>query len=342
MGKMILNFILLLIAAFQATARQNIQIKRNDFYISSTNGVKIQIREINNNQNNPKSIPLLMVHGGGPDAVTSFDLQSNTPSFAEELVNRGFHVYLINIRGWGASTLPDYNLKDTTQIIGNVYEASDDINAAINWITQKESIHKVNLFGWATGGHWIAYASANTPEKIAKIICLNTLYGVNGNWSLHDAYADRKDSRLFKKLSLFRETKKENLSNSWTKTIPIPDKESWRDPVVEQSYRNQSLSFSTDKTIFKVPGGYQEESFYMAQGKKYWDAKDIKVPALVIRSKYDFWSREIDIETFRKDFPNHIRSEFKIINGTHYVFLDRSENGRDDLINLMVDFVNEK
>ncbi|WP_278353181.1 alpha/beta hydrolase family protein [Chryseobacterium gleum] len=84
-------------------------------------------------------LPLIMVHGGGPDAITSFDLDTEFPSFAEELASEGIHLFLLNIRGWGKSTLPEYNLSDKNLIIGNVDEACADIQSAVNWISAEFS-----------------------------------------------------------------------------------------------------------------------------------------------------------------------------------------------------------
>ena len=91
-----------------------------------------------------------------------------------------------------------------------------------------------------------------------------------------------------------------------------------------------------------VPGGYQEESYYMSLGKKYWDASDIRVPCLVIRSELDFWSRPEDLQAFQMDLIQPGHSRFLTLPGTHYVFLDLPERGRATLIDAMVDFVSGK
>ncbi|UWX61783.1 alpha/beta hydrolase [Chryseobacterium oranimense] len=321
---------------------QSNEIYKKEYFIKSTDNVQLQIKEIYDQNNlNSAILPLLMVHGGGPDAITSFDLDTEFPSFAEELASKGLHIFLLNIRGWGKSSLPEYNLSDKNLIIGNVDEASDDIQSALNWITYNFKIPKVNLFGWATGGHWISYTAIKNPKNINSIISLNSLYGINGDWSLHKFYALPDDNLKYNKSSFFRESPKETLTTSWTNTIPVEDKADWRSPVVEKAYKDQACTYGSDKNIFKVPAGFQEESFYMALGKKYWDAKDLTVPAMIIRSEYDFWSRSIDLNAFKNDFPKYIHSRFETINGTHYLFLDKDDKGKTELIDLILRFIQE-
>ena len=315
-------------------------LRKEEHFVASTDQVVLQVKEIYyTDKINQNSAPILLVHGGGPDAITSFDLVSPFPSFAEELAARGLHVFLLNIRGWGKSSLPNYNFSDTSLRIGNVREASDDIQSVLQWLTSRYAVSKVNLFGWATGGHWIAYSAIKDPKWINRIILLNTLYSAKGDWPLHKFYASPENDSLYNKTSPFRETEKEDLTTSWTNTIPVKDKSSWRMPVIETAYKNQACAYGTDPNLFKVPGAFQEESFYMALGKKYWNAKDITVPTMMIRSEFDFWSREIDLNAFEKDFPKNIYSQFETINGTHYLFLDRNDKGKDNLLNLISQFV---
>lgn len=280
-----------------------------------------------------------MIHGGGPGATSSFDLPVEHGSFAETLAKKGIQLYLVNIRGWEQSTLPQYDYSDSSLVVGSCVEAVADIQSAVTWILNNENVSKVNLFGWATGGHWVSAYSIDFPETVHKIISLNSLYGVGAAWSLREYFVSEHDSMLFNKKGFFRVSPSKNLTRSWSRTIPVEDKQQWRDPVVEQAYREYSSSFGSDTSVMKVPGGYREESFYMSLGKKYWDARDIKVPALILRTELDFWSRPEDLTAIEKEMVNAPRSRFLTIPGTHYVFLDRPERGKNVLVEEMLEFL---
>src|SRR5690606_19469513 len=90
--------------------------------------------------------PLILIHGGGPGAIASFDLDVPNGSFAKYLARKGIKVYLMNIRGWEKSTLPTYNLSDSTVVVGNYKEATQDIESVVEFIRKKDKVEKVSLF----------------------------------------------------------------------------------------------------------------------------------------------------------------------------------------------------
>ena len=313
-------------------------ITRHDHLVQAANGLQLHIRELQ-----PASIkfkePFVMIHGGGPGATSSFDLPVPGGSVAGDLAAKGFKVYLVNIRGWERSTLPQYDLNDSSLVVGSYKEAAEDILQAVQWILPREKALQVILFGWATGGHWASYYTTKYPETVSKLVSLNSLYGVRAPWGLRAFFASEKDSSKFNKTAFFRESKQENLTRTWTRTIPIEKKEEWRDPGVEKAYRHKSASFGSDSSVMRVPGGYREESFYMSLGTQYWHAKDITVPALIIRTELDFWSRPEDLEAIRQDLINSPGSKCLTLPGTHYVFLDRPARGKQKLIEEIMMFV---
>lgn len=335
---LLLSFVALIACQSSSSDKIGQEVKREDYLISTEYDTKIHIREVSPVQTTSQ-IPLIMVHGGGPGATSSFDLPVENGSLAETLANEGLKLFLINIRGWEKSTLPQYDFSDTSLVVGSYQEAVADLESAVNWVLKKEGVSMINLFGWATGGHWVCAYSTKFPETVNKLISLNSLYGVNAPWSLSKYFVSESDSTIFNKEGFFRISPSESLTRSWSRTIPMDDKAKWRDPEVEQAYRKYSSSFGNDTSVMKVPGGYREESFYMSLGKKYWDAKDIEVPALILRTELDFWSRPEDLEAIEKDMVNSTESSFLTIPGTHYVFLDRPERGKKKLVDEILKFL---
>lgn len=320
----------------QSMSMQNVENK--DYFVSGSNGIQIFVRKLESVKAKPISAqPLLMVRGGGPGALASFDLDVAGGSLAKDLAEKGLKVFIMNIRGWERSTLPKYDLSDDALLIGTIEEAIEDIGHVVDFICAKERVKKVSLFGWATGGHWIGGYTSKNPAKVANFISLNSLYSTNAPWELRQFFQDSLNPMKFNRTSLFRESTKGELGRKWTATIPIETKEDWRDPTVFQGY----LSFGKDKTVMKVPGAYREESFYMSLGKSYWNASSITCPSLILRTKLDFWSRPEDLIAIEKDLINVPKKVIKEITGTHYVFLDRQENGRESLIQEIFEFLTD-
>ena len=333
-------YTILIVTIFSCTAsRENkVEIVRQDHMIPADDDLLIHIREM---RSGPSEFaePLIMVHGGGPGATSSFDLPVPGGSFAADLANMGLTIYMVNVRGWERSTLPPYDLSDSTLVVGSHEEAVEDIRQAVEWVLEREDAKKALLFGWATGGHWVCSYATRYPENVSGIVSLNSLYGVNASWGLRKFFAAAEDSMKFNKTAFFRESAQENLTRTWTRTIPAENKQDWRDPKVEHAYREVSSGFGVDTTVMRVPGGYREESFHMSLGRKYWDARDIAVPVLIIRTELDFWSRPEDLMAIEKDLINSPNPVVLTLPGTHYVFLDRSERGRQKLIEEMIRFL---
>ncbi len=322
-------------------AKETEDVKRQDYFIKGEDNVVLHLRKVSaTNSNSTDSYPLLMVHGGGPGAIASFDLDVPGGSLASDIARKDIKVYLLNIRGWERSTLPDYDFSDSTLVTGSYKEAAKDINTAIDFIRTQENTEKVSYFGWATGGHWGGYYATRYPGKLAHFISLNSLYGVDAPWELKKYFQSEEDSLRYNKQGFFRKSTKDALTRKWTATIPLTDKEKWRDPRIADAYGQTAIKLSALQDTMIVPGGYREESFYMSEGKKYWNAGDIATPSLIIRSELDFWSRPEDIAAIDKDL-GIAEKRIVTIPGTHYLFLDRAGKGRDRLIKEIVEFVNK-
>jgi alpha-beta hydrolase superfamily lysophospholipase len=79
-------------------------IQRQDFFISGGAG-QLHVREVRLTETK-STRNVLLVHGGGPGGVPSFDLPVRDYSLAEDLARSGFLVFVMDVRGWGSSTRP--------------------------------------------------------------------------------------------------------------------------------------------------------------------------------------------------------------------------------------------
>lgn len=78
-----------------------------DFYVPSTNGINIFVREITAfTPSATTSKTILLVHGG-VGSLAAFDLDEGEGSFAKDLAAKGLKVYVMDVRGWERSSFPD-------------------------------------------------------------------------------------------------------------------------------------------------------------------------------------------------------------------------------------------
>lgn len=331
--------VLLLLPFLISTETTAQKITREDFMISSDPGVQIFVREISGRKRSRKP-PILLVHGGGAGSLALYDLPVPGGSLAEDLAKHGLKVYIMDVRGWEKSTRPDYDTNKRYVINGSSAEASRDIDAAVNFIIERTGQRQVTLFGTATGGHWMGYYACIYPYKVNALIMLNSLYNVKAPWRFTERYRNPLDTSQFYYAATppLRRADAATLLQLWNNSIPVADKTEWYDPVVAQAYVKTAVSFDED-SVLVVPGGYRAESFYTAQGKGLWHAKDITVPILVVRGALDTWSRPEDMKALEEKLVNAPKKQFlTLAEGTHILFLDRPEKGRAQLISAMLEF----
>jgi pimeloyl-ACP methyl ester carboxylesterase len=330
------------------TASPQSEIARNNTFVPSDSGIQITVREVQAHSGQPPQVPILLIHGGGPGSFTSFDLPVSNYSVAEAFAAQGHSVYLMNVRGWEGSTLPSALNQPAQQNPPAVTseEAVRDIGAVVNWIRQRTPNQKVALVGWATGGHWAGMYTSRNNANVSHLIMLNSLYGVNAPWELGKTFENpERPGEFDPNAGAYRLNTADGLLRQWNQTIPVEDKSQWRDPAVAQAYQQQALksdptSSTRQPPSLRIPGAYRLESYNLAKGQKYWNAKDIAVPTLVLRGERDFWSRPADLEVLKAELVNAPRTKTVMIpGGTHYLFLDRPEQGRDRFVQEVLSFL---
>lgn len=108
---------------------------------------------------------VVLAHGSATAGKESFDLQvPGKPSYSlmDFLAREGFDVFALDTRGFGRSTHPDTHM--TTK------EASEDLNAVVDYVLKLRGVQKVNLLGWSWGTQYGGMFVMAHPEKVAKYV----------------------------------------------------------------------------------------------------------------------------------------------------------------------------
>jgi pimeloyl-ACP methyl ester carboxylesterase len=115
---------------------------------------------------NPAGKPIIVLcHGSATAGKESFDLQvPGKPSYSlmDVLAQSGFDVFALDVRGFGRSTHPDGHM--TTM------EASQDLNAVVDYILKLRGVRKVNLLGWSWGTQYCGMFVMAQPAKTERYI----------------------------------------------------------------------------------------------------------------------------------------------------------------------------
>ena len=324
-------------------------ITRNDLKVTSDPGISIAVREVIVERQKPATaLPVLLVHGGGGGGIPSFDNLAANASVAENLALAGSIVYLIDIRGWGGSTRPVQleRAPEKHPPAVSSEEAVRDIAAVVEFVCDRLGVERIALIGWASGGHWAGMYASRYPQRVARLVLLNSLYGVAATWSMRSAFEDKDHPGEFdRSVGAYALRSAQSLLGAWERTIPIDDKDAWRDPEAASAYARLTIAgdpTSNDRTppSVRTPTGFQKDSFAMALGHRFWEARDITADVLIIRGTRDFWSRPEDVTALQHEMICARSVQLlEIEEGTHFLFLDRPERGRQAFIDAVIRFL---
>jgi pimeloyl-ACP methyl ester carboxylesterase len=334
---------------------QGHKIKRRDFYVPSDMGVRLFVREVRDMSSNfMKKKPLVLIHGARVPGIASFDLPVSGGSLAADLAVAGYVVYVMDARGYGSSTKPP-EMSQSPELNRPLVRSSEvvrDIAAVVEAIRQRSGVDRVALLGWATGGHWAGQYASIYTHRVSHLILYNTLYGSTPIHPTLGRGSDLEDPQRPGRFNTgrygaYRFNTAESLLPSWDRSIPIEDKSQWRDPAVMSAY--QQAAIESDPTArqrtpssFRAPSGALEDSFYLATGRRLWDASLVRARTLIIRSERDFWSRPEDPKRLAEDLVHAAGVKVVTIAGaTHHVHLDRAERGRDRFLQDVISFLSD-
>lgn len=322
-------------------------VNREDFYVTSEQNVQLFVREVLPSSTNRTGTPVLFIHGGGAAGLSNFDLNVPGYSIAEEFVAAGHSVYIMDVRGFGRSTRPaSFNLpvEEAPPAVPSE-EAVRDIGAVVDWIRTRNEGMPIALVGWATGGHWAGMYTSQNNHAVSHLAILNSLYGVDAPWQYRERFEDPDNPGEYDRSAGDRTVTAEQLTANWDSTIPVEDLSQWRDPAVKEAYQRMTFAAAPTSSTrtppsIRIPGAFRLEAYYLSRGRQYWDAADIRVPILIVRGEQDHWSRPVDVEALAAELVNAPQVETVIIpDGTHFLFLDRPERGRDRFIQAVQTFL---
>ncbi len=162
------------------------ELLRRDFTVSSADGLRIFVRELRDTEARSDRGPMLLVNGGRPGVLASWDVNAPGSSTAEELAKAGHDIYLMDVRGFGRSEFPKEMARGRfdAPVAVRSNEAVRDIAAVVEEIKRRHpGDERLTAMGWATGSQWLGHYASLHPESISHLIYYNGAYGgPAGGW----------------------------------------------------------------------------------------------------------------------------------------------------------------
>ncbi|GIL41242.1 alpha/beta hydrolase [Roseiterribacter gracilis] len=276
---------------------------------------------------NTSGLSVLLIHGGGPAGVVSFDLPATRPGFAERLAVAGHRVYMLDLRGWGDSDRPAaLNAPaNANPPLVTVDDAVADIHIAAAWIRGRDRVSAIAVIGWASGGHWAGAFAARHSQFVSHLVLLNSLYGGEGPWALASSVAPP--------FPAYRTADAAQLTGRWLSTMPDSDKAARKfaiDAYAHDTIASDPTSSTRSPPSVRIPLGYLEDAYRMSRNERVFDVSKVAGHVMFARGEDDFWSRPIDALNFSREaaWANSVRV-LEIPGGTHFLLNDHPDRGLD-------------
>jgi pimeloyl-ACP methyl ester carboxylesterase len=263
---------------------------------------------------------LLFVHGATYPSETSFDLSLDGLSWMDYIAQRGWDVYLMDVRGYGRSTRPEPMMQaaEANPPIVNTDVAVKDVGAVVDHILARRGIAKVNLLGWSWGTAIMAAYTAQNNDKVERLVLYAPL------WLL-------KDAPPIGGLGAFRTVARDSAMQRWLRGV-APDKQKdlipggWADAWWTANMEADPVGANQTPPVVRAPNGIIEDL------KKYWmtstphyDPAQIRVPTLLIHAD---WDADTPAHMSQALFPKLTSAPSKryvvIGEGTHTVIMEKN------------------
>src|SRR5262245_25282529 len=157
------------------SAQTTPRIATENYFVPATDpGIQLSVRN-----KRPEAVAsfaadriLLMVHGATYPGEPAFDLPLGGVSWMDYAAQRGFDVYLMNVRGYGMSTRPPQMSQPASENkpIVHTEVAVKDVGAVVDHILARRGVTKINLLGWSWGTVLTGAFTAGNNAKVERLV----------------------------------------------------------------------------------------------------------------------------------------------------------------------------
>jgi len=267
---------------------------------------------------------VLYVHGATYPASTAFDLALGGLSWMDYLAQRGYDVYLLDIRGYGKSTRPKEMSEkaDANPPIVRGDTAVKDIGAVVDFILKRRNIPRLSLIGWSWGTTTMATYTTRNAAKVERLV----LYApgwIRQTASLVQAGAGP--------LGAYRTATREQALTRWMTGVPEDKKATlipagWFDQWADATWATDPEGAKQNPAVIRAPNGVLADGAeYWSSNKPYYDPAKITVPTLLIQAE---WDRDLPPYMAQTLFPLLVNSPGKryvlLAEGTHTIIMEKN------------------
>lgn len=270
---------------------------------------------------------VLFVHGATYPASTSFDLALDGMSWMDYIANRGYDVYLMDLRGYGHSTRPPEMAapaQDNPPVVRGV-TAIADIGRVVAAITRRRGLDSLCLLGWSWGTTLTGAYAANFPAHVRRLALYAPL------WVKRPAASGHSIVPGAVQLPAWRGTRRAEAYARWVAGVPeqalptlIPP--GWFDAWADATFATDPDGMAMDPPVLRAPNGVLQdvrESYFA--GRPYFDASRITAPTLLAVGAWDADTPPEMAQDLFQQLPSAPHNQLVIFDqGSHTMMMERN------------------
>lgn len=275
---------------------------------------------------------VLLLEPFGVPSAEAFDVPGF--SWMDDLAERGYVVWALDVRGFGRSTRPGEMQTppmENPPLVSSA-EALTDVAVAVDHLLEMHQVEKVDLIGWSWGAVLAAMYAAEHPDQVDRLV----LHGGMHGFSLPSMTGPLEESPgVLKPLPGYQLATWDMTHHHWMMMMgdrPLADNATMH--AVEQVFlASDPTSGDRDPVSVRRPMGPLVDLYHIWSDQPIFDASLIQAPVLVIRGDSDFFAEPGLAEKFTSS-PD--AREVVIPDATHWVIY---ETGGEQLFSITAAFL---
>jgi pimeloyl-ACP methyl ester carboxylesterase len=225
---------------------------------------------------------VLYVHGSTQAASATFDLKIDQESWMDYIAQRGYDVYLVDLRGYGRSTRPPEFAKpaDENAPVVRTDVAVRDLSAAVHFILKRRRLSSLDLIGWSWGTALVGRYASEHKDGVHRLVLYAPVW-------LHDP------PNTPPTLGAYRTWTMEDARKILLTGAPDSKKGELLSPAAFEAWSAAEIATDADGAkqsppVVRTPNGYYaDDTDYQAAGKPLWDPSESAAPTLVVVGDWD-------------------------------------------------------
>ena len=301
-------------------------IVMEEFRVPSDTGIQIYVRNkrpAGMTQFSPAKT-VIYVHGATYPSETAFDLRLDGLSWMDYIAQRGYDVYLLDVRGYGGSTRPaqmDRPASESAPFAGTE-EAMRDVDAVVEFVKKRRGIDRVNLLAWSWGTAIMQWYASLNSHKIEKLVLYAPVW-IRQTPSLVQVAPGP--------IAAYRSVSMAQAKTRWLTGVAA-DKQAglippgWFETWAAATSATDPVGMQQNPPVLRAPNGVVADGAkYWANGIIPWKVENITVPVLLIKAE---WDQDTPAYMAQALFPKLTGAPYKryveIGEGTHSVIMEKN------------------